>query len=199
MRRLVICLMIGAVALLAACGGPQTQSTAETATGDLGTAASLPESGTAASEIATSIGVPDTGTAASEIATAISMPEVGTSVSEAATTVSGPDSATAMADVSGALSAVADDVTVRQGEQLILDATQSAGNIADYKWTITKAPTGAESVVGRVINEGSSGNVTLDPNVYTTYFPMAGNYTVQLTVTDAQGQTSSDDFTIDVP
>lgn len=199
MRKWIVCLMFGAVALLAACGGPQTQSTAETAVGDLGTAVSLPEVGTAASDIATSVTAPEVGTAASDIATAVSMPEAGTTVSEAATAVSGPEGATAMADATGALSAVADDVTIREGEQLILDATQSAGNIADFKWTITEAPTGAESSIGQVISEGSTGNVTLDPNVYTTFFPVAGSYTVELMITDAQGQTSSDEIVIDVP
>jgi hypothetical protein len=90
-------------------------------------------------------------------------------------------------------------VTIKQGEALILDATKSAGNIADYRWTIEKAPTGAESVVGQTIKEGSSGNVSLDPNDYQKYFPQAGPYTVRLTVTDASGKTATDDFEITMP
>ena len=61
------------------------------------------------------------------------------------------------------------------------------GDIKDYKWTITKAPAGAESVVGQVIKESSSGNVTLNPDDYTKYFPKSGQYTVRLSVTDAKG------------
>jgi hypothetical protein len=113
--------------------------------------------------------------------------------------VTGPDAATAVADAAGALSAVADDTTVKQGEALILDATNSAGNISDYKWTIEKAPTGAEAVIGQTIKEGSSGNVSLEPNDYLKYFPQAGPYTVRLTVTDNAGKTASDDFEVMVP
>ncbi len=101
--------------------------------------------------------------------------------------------------MSGAVQAAADDVTIQQGQALVLDATKSVGDIKDYKWTITKAPTGAETVVGQVIQESSSGNISLNPDDYTKYFPMAGDYTVRLTVTDAQGASSNDDFTITMP
>jgi hypothetical protein len=94
---------------------------------------------------------------------------------------------------------VADDTTVKQGEALILDATKSAGNISDYKWTIEKAPSGAESVIGQTIKEGSSGNVSLEPNDYLKYFPQAGPYTVRLTVKDNVGKTATDDFQVIVP
>src|SRR5262249_14820306 len=97
------------------------------------------------------------------------------------------------------LTAVADDVTLKQGEALVLDATKSAGDIKDYKWTIEKAPSGADAVVGQVIKEGSNGNISIQPTDYVKYFPTAGRYTVRLTVTDAAGQTSSDDFMLDVP
>ena len=140
---------------------------------------------------------------ASDAGTAVSGPDAGTAISEGGnqlgTAVSAPETGTAVAAVGNALTAAEQDVTVKQGEQLVLDATQSAGNIADYKWTITKAPAGAESVVGQTIKEGSSGNVSLSPDDYAKYFPKSGTYTVQLTVTDASGATSSDDFSVVVP
>jgi len=82
---------------------------------------------------------------------------------------------------------------------LVLDATKSVGNISDYKWTIEKAPSGAEALIGQTIKEGSSGNVSLEPNDYLKYFPQAGPYTVRLTVTDTAGKTAMDDFEILVP
>jgi hypothetical protein len=190
MRRLVLCLTLGVALILAACGGPATQQ----GLNEAGTAVSAPEVGTTVSEAGTTVSE-----GLAEAGTAVMAPEADTIVAEVATAVSGPEGSTAVTEAMGALSAVADDVTLAEGEQLILDATQSAGNIADYQWTITQAPAGAETVVGQVITEGSSGNVTLDPTAYEQYFPVAGMYTIQLTVTDATGQTSTDDFTIDVP
>jgi hypothetical protein len=199
MRRLVLCLMLGAMLVLGACGGPAAQQ----GLNDAGTAVADPAVGTAASdaaaEVGTAVAAPDTGTAMAEVGTAVAAPELGTAAAEVGTAVMSPDTGTVVAEATGALSAVADDITLQEGEQLILDATQSAGNIADYKWTVTQAPAGAETVIGQVINEGSSGNVTLDPTAYEKYFPVAGSYTIQLTVTDSSGQSSNDEFTIDVP
>ena len=107
--------------------------------------------------------------------------------------------ATAVSDAAGALSAAASDVTLQQGQALVLDASKSAGDIKDYKWTITKAPAGAEAVVGQVIKENSSGNVSIDPADYAKYFPKSGDYTVQLAVTDSAGKTATNDFAVTVP
>jgi len=124
---------------------------------------------------------------------------LGDAANQAATAVAGPDAATAMADAGNALTAVADDTTIKQGQALILDATKSAGNISDYKWTIEKAPSGAETMIGQTIKEGSSGNVSLEPNDYLKYFPQPGPYTVRLTVKDTAGKTATDDFEVMVP
>ena len=53
--------------------------------------------------------------------------------------------------------------------------------------------------VGKVIGEGSSGNLSLNPNDYTKYFPASGDYTIRLTVMDTKGSASNDDFTVSVP
>lgn len=190
MRRVLIYIIFGIVfgsaALLSACGAAQVQEGANQAA----TAASGPEAASAINAAATALSGPEVASAMSEAATALSGPEAASAMSMAATAIS---------DAAGALSAAEEDVTVRQGEQLVLDATGSTGDIKDYKWTIVQAPAGAESVVGQTIKEGSSGNVSLNPDDYAKYFPKSGTYTVRLTVTSGSGATSSDDFTIDVP
>jgi hypothetical protein len=157
----------------------------------------------AANQAGTAVADPTTSAAIDEAATAVLEPTTAAAIegaaNEAATAVTGPEGATAIADAAGALSAVADDTTIQQGETLILDATKSAGSISDYKWTIEAAPSGAESVVGQTIKEGSSGNVSLEPNDYLKYFPQAGPYTVRLTVTDTSGKTATDEFQVLVP
>jgi hypothetical protein len=180
MRKILISMIAGA-ALLSACGSAPVQDAANQA----GTAVSAPD-------VSTAISAP-------EVGTAVAAPEVGTAIDDAATAVSGPEGATAEAAANDALTAAADDVTIQQGQALVLDATKSAGDISDYKWTITKAPSGAESVIGQTIKEGSNGNVSLNPDDYTKYFPAAGDYTIQLTVSDTAGKTSSDQFTLTMP
>jgi hypothetical protein len=190
--------------MLGACGTP---TTVNDAANQAGTAVADPTTSAAVNDAATAVLEPTTaaaiGDAANQAGTAIADPTnaaaVNDAANQAATAVTGPDAATAVADASGALSAVATDTTLQQGEALILDATKSAGNISDYKWTIEKAPTGAEAVIGQTIKEGSSGNVSLEPNDYSKYFPQAGPYTVRLTVTDNAGKTATDDFEVMVP
>jgi hypothetical protein len=203
MRKILSGVLLSGALLLAACGGPATNDAvnqAATAITDPTAAAAIDS---AASQAGTEIANPTNQAAAvdaaSQAATTLADPTNQAMLNEAATAVTGPEAATAVADATGALSAVADDVTIKQGEALVLDATQSAGNITDYVWTIDKAPAGAEAVVGQVIKENSNGNVTIDPADYAKYFPTAGSYTIKLTVKDAGGQTSSTDFNIDVP
>jgi hypothetical protein len=214
MQRLALCALCAAAILLGACGVGPTQNAANQA----GTAVSGPEAGTAAALAGTTVGAPAVGTAAAQastmvsaqagtaaamVGTAASGPEAGTAAAMVGTAASGPEASTAQAlagtAASGALAAVENDVAVKQGEALVLDASNSAGDIKDYKWTITKAPAGAESVVGQTIKEGSSGNVSLSPDDYAKYFPTSGDYTVRLIVTDAQGATANSDFTVTVP
>jgi hypothetical protein len=195
-------LLSGAL-LLGACGGPTVNDTANQA----GTAIANPTNAAAVNDAANQAGtaianptnVAAVNDAANQAGTAIANPTNAAAINEAATAVTGPDAATAVADAANMLSAAADDVTLKQGEALVLDATKSAGDIKDYKWTIQKAPTGADAVVGQTIVEGSSGNVSLEPNDYAKYFPKPGEYTVRLTVTGAAGTTTFDDFSVNVP
>jgi hypothetical protein len=216
MRKIIPGLLLSGALLLGACGGPATTGTSATST----TAGTSSTSTTGAETSATSTTGAETSatstTGAETSATSTTGAETSatstTGAETSATSTTGAETsatsttegalneaATAVSEAAGALSAVADDVTLQQGEALILDATQSAGNVADYKWTIVDAPAGAESVKGQVIREGSSGNVSLEPADYAQYFPTAGSYTVQLTVTDNAGQSSNTNFTIDVP
>jgi uncharacterized protein YceK len=184
MQKYILCLMVCAAFVLSGCGAAQVASQA-------GTAVSGPDAGTAISQ------------GSDQLGTAVSAPETGTALSQGAdqlgTAISAPETGTAVAAVGNALTAAEEDVTVKQGEQLVLDASKSVGNISDYKWTIQQAPAGAEAVVGQTIQEGSSGNVSLSPTDYAKYFPKSGTYTVRLTVTDATGGTSYDDFSVVVP
>jgi hypothetical protein len=178
MRRLIICVIVGAAALLSGCGAGPIQNAANTA----GTAVSGSEAATALSLGGTAASMPEVGTAAALAGTVASMPEVGTAQA-----------------IVGGLTATEADATIKQGEALVLDASKSVGDIKDYKWTIMKAPTGAESVVGQTIKESSSGNASLNPDDYAKYFPKPGQYTVRLTVTDTKGAASNDDFMIEMP
>ena len=178
MRKLILCMMFGVAALLSACG-----------------ASSAPT----VQQAATAVSSNEVGTAVSLAGTAVAAPEMGTAEAMAGTVVAAPEAATAEAMAGDAITAAADDVTIKQGEALVLDASKSAGDIQDYKWTIMQAPASASSVVGQVIGEGSSGNLSLNPNDYTKYFPASGDYTIRLTVMDAKGTAANDDFTISVP
>jgi len=204
MRTILPGALLAGALLLGACGTP---TSVNDAANQAGTAVANPTTGAAIDQAATAVNEPTNAAAldnaVNQAATVIADPTnvaaAGDAVNQAATAVSGPDAATAMADASSTLSAVAEDTTVQQGQALVLDATKSIGNISDYKWTIAKAPSGAEAMIGQTIKEGSSGNVSLEPNDYVKYFPKPGPYTVRLTVTDSTGKTAMDDFEVMVP
>ena len=204
MRKLLPGALLAGALLLGACGTP---TTVNDAANQAGTAVANPTTGAAIDQAATAVSEPTNAAAldqaVNQAATVIADPTniaaAGDAANQAATAVTGPDAATAVADATSALSAVADDTTVKQGEALVLDATKSAGDISDFKWTIEKAPSGAESMIGQTIKEGSSGNVSLEPNDYLKYFPKPGPYTVRLTVVDTAGKSATDDFEVMVP
>ena len=204
MRNILPIALLAGTLLLGACGTP---TTVNDAANQAGTAVANPTTSAAIDQAATAVTDPTNAAAldnaVNQAATVVTDPTnaaaVADAANQAATAASGPDAATAVADATGALSAVAADTTLKQGEALVLDATKSVGNISDYKWTIAKAPSGAEALIGQTIKEGSSGNVSLEPNDYLKYFPQAGPYTVRLTVTDTAGKTAMDDFEVLVP
>jgi len=200
MRKIIFSFIAGLALLLGACGTPTSvndaANQAASAISEPTTSAALNE---AASAVSNPTNVAALNDAVNQAATAVNDPTNAAMLNEAATAAAGPEAATAVSDAAGTLTAAADDVTLQQGQALVLDATKSAGNISDYKWTIEKAPSGAESMIGQTIKEGSSGNVSLEPNDYLKYFPQAGPYTVRLTVTDTAGKTATDDFEVVVP
>ena len=204
MRKILPIALLSSALLLGACGTPTTVNDAANQAGtvvaDPTTSAAVDQAATAVSDPTNAAALND---AVNQAGTAIADPTnaaaINDAANQAATAATGPDAATAIADASGALSAVADDTTIKQGQALVLDATKSAGNISDFKWTIEKAPAGAEAIIGQTIKEGSSGNVSLEPADYAKYFPKAGTYTVRLTITDNTGKTAMDDFDVMMP
>lgn len=136
---------------------------------------------------------------ANQAGTAVASTDLESAAEDAATAVSDPETEGAIEEAIGELSAVIDNTTLIQGEQLVLDASNSLGEIKEFQWTIQDAPQGAEAVEGTTIAKGSSSTVSLEPEQYEKYFPTAGTYTVRLTITDAAGNTSHDDFQVEVP
>ena len=92
------------------------------------------------------------------------------------------------------------DITVHVGESVSYDGSHSvdldAGKIVYYHWRVTGAPEGREDEIGRVLREGE------DAAVWTTDAVMAkqdlGQWIVELTVTDDEGQSATDDLTLTV-
>jgi len=91
------------------------------------------------------------------------------------------------------------DVTVHVGETVSLDGSSSidldGGPIVYYHWSIRAAPEGRQDEVGRVLQEG-------DVAVYTTDLAMnednLGQCTIELRVTDDEGQSATDEMMLTV-
>ena len=92
------------------------------------------------------------------------------------------------------------DVTVHVGETVSLDGSSSidldGGPIVYYHWSIRAAPEGRQDEVGRVLQEGQ------DAAVCTTDLAMnednLGQWTVELRVTDDEGQSATDEMMLTV-
>ena len=92
------------------------------------------------------------------------------------------------------------DVTVRVGETVTFDGSQSVdldgGQIVYYRWYIMGTPEGREDQVGRVLREGE------DAALWTSDEPMTeeglGQWIIELKVTDDEGQSATDDLTLSV-
>jgi hypothetical protein len=92
------------------------------------------------------------------------------------------------------------DVTVRVGETVAFDGSQSVdldgGQIVYYRWYIMGTPEGREGEVGRVLREGE------DAAVWASDEPMTdedlGQWIIELKVTDEESQSATDDMTLTV-
>ena len=111
MRKILPGMLLSGALLLGACGGP---ATVNDAANQAGTVVADPTTSAVVSEAATVLSEPTTAAA------------IGDAANQAGTAVTGPAAATTVSDAVNSLSAVADDVTIQQGEALILDASQSA-------------------------------------------------------------------------
>jgi hypothetical protein len=88
------------------------------------------------------------------------------------------------------------DVTVRIGERVSYDGSQSAdpdgGEIVYYQWRITAVPEGREDQIGVVTWEGEDAATWSTPN------PVGeedlGEWVIELKVTDDEGQSATDDL-----
>jgi hypothetical protein len=92
------------------------------------------------------------------------------------------------------------DVTVHVGETVSLDGSSSidldGGQIVYYHWSIRAAPEGRQDEVGRVLREGQ------DAAMCRTDLALSednvGQWTVELKVTDDEGQSATDEMVLTV-
>jgi hypothetical protein len=92
------------------------------------------------------------------------------------------------------------DVAVHLGETVSLDGSSSidldGGDITYYRWSIRAAPEERQGELGKVLQEGE------DAAVCTTDLAMSkdnvGQWTVELKVTDDEGQSATDEMVLTV-
>ena len=92
------------------------------------------------------------------------------------------------------------DIIAHVGETASFDGSLSVdldgGKIVYYHWSITAAPEGRQDEVGRVLQQGQ------DAAVWTTESALAnedvGEWVIELTVTDDEGQSATDDMKLTV-
>jgi uncharacterized protein YhdP len=164
---------VGAVLLLAACGAPGADQAASTAASAANQAASaLP----------------------SDVASA-----AASAVNQAASAL--PSAASALAEVtpSDLAGIVPSNLALQSSQPLVLDVTSQVAGVSNYRWTIAQVPPGGESVQGTVIGENSDGKLTINPSDYAKYFPVSGNYVVNLLLTNTNGSTNTVPIPVIVP
>jgi uncharacterized protein YhdP len=168
---------VSAVLLLAACGAPGADQAASTAASAANQAASaLP------SDVASA--------AASAVNQAASaLPSAASAAASALAEVTPSDLA----------GIVPSNLALQSSQPLVLDVTSQVAGVSNYRWTIAQVPPGGESVQGTVIGENSDGKLTINPSDYAKYFPVSGNYVVNLLLTNTNGSTNTVPIPVIVP
>ncbi len=92
------------------------------------------------------------------------------------------------------------DVVAHVGERWLCDGSSSvdldAGKIVYYQWRVTAAPEGREDEVGRILREGP--DATTCPSGILSSSEDLGEWTIELRVTDDEGQSATDDLVLTV-
>ena len=184
--KLSMLIAAGAVLALAACGPADVNQAAQEAASTAGVAIPSDAAEQAASAIASAGALVDASTEAAinDAIASLSDSDLEALANEAVTSVQG---------------LTPDDLRLQNDQPLVLDTTQQVADVNNYRWVITQAPAGAESVKGTVISENSNGKLTVEPSDYAKYFPVAGNYTVDLELTYANGTKERSPIDITVP
>ncbi len=82
------------------------------------------------------------------------------------------------------------DISVAVGESPVFDGCASSGAISNYQWMISEAPASMEKDVGKLIREfDTECSFTLEAAMIAEE---AGDWVVELTVSDDGGSTSAD-------
>jgi hypothetical protein len=170
---------VSAIALLAACGPAEVDQAAQSAAAEAGVAIPSGAADEAASALASAVAGLE-----QDAAGLLNDADLQALANEAVTTVQG---------------LTPSDLRLQQDQPLVLDTTQQVADVSNYRWVITQSPAGAESVRGTVIEENSNGKLTIEPSDYAKYFPVAGDYTVDLELTYANGNKERSPIPIIVP
>lgn len=133
-------------------------------------------------------------------AAALNDPTAQAALATAQAALNDPTAQAALAQAGAELEGlVPSDLRLQADQPLVLDTTREIAGVTNYKWTIVEVPAGAESVKGQVIEENSTGKLTIEPSDYAKYFPASGDYTVNLDLTFQGGTTQTVPIPVTVP